>query len=140
MADNLTEQQRSFNMSRNRGRDTGPELAFRRSLVAAGLRGYRVNVKAVPGSPDVAWIGLRVAIFIDGAFWHGHPEALRRQRSEYWKTKLRRNRERDRNVNATLQALGWQVIRLWDYEVIADVDACVEKVECALLRARATAA
>src|SRR3954469_23963555 len=76
MTDNLTKEQRSLNMSRIRRRDTKPELALRRALWRAGLRGYRVDKKTLPGRPDVAWGRARLAVFVDGAFWHGHPSAF----------------------------------------------------------------
>lgn len=133
MADNLTPAQRSKNMSRIRRRDTAPELAIRRALWAAGHRGYRVDRGSLPGRPDVAWGRAKVAVFIDGAFWHGHPSAYTPGKSgDYWDEKIERNRKRDEAANSSLRAMGWTVIRMWDFEVKQDLDSCIERVERAL--------
>src|SRR3954466_8596244 len=108
MADNLTPEQRSRTMSRIRRRDTGPELLLRRAVWAAGLRGYRLDRRTLPGRPDLAWGQSRVAVFVDGAFWHGHPSAFVRGKSgRYWDEKIARNCERDRVANAALESMGW---------------------------------
>lgn len=118
MADNLTPEQRSRAMSRIRRRDTGPELLLRRALWAAGFRGYRVDDRRFPGRPDLAWPRHRVAVFVDGAFWHGHPSAYKPGRhGDYWDQKIRRNIERDRAADESLRELGWIVLRLWDFDV-----------------------
>lgn len=106
---------------------------LRRALRQAGLRGYRVDVKGVPGRPDIAWIGRRVAVFVDGAFWHGHPSAYKPgQSGEFWDAKIARNIERDRAADAALSELGWSIVRLWDFEVGREVAGCVERVRAAL--------
>jgi DNA mismatch endonuclease (patch repair protein) len=115
-------------MSRVRTRDTAPEVRLRKALWASGLRGWRVDVKSVPGRPDLAWIGRRVAVFIDGAFWHGHPDYYRGQSGPFWDNKIARNRARDARVNADLQAAGWRVLRFWDFEVERDPASCAERV------------
>src|SRR4051812_36931263 len=79
MPDALTTERRSALMARVRTEDTAPELAFRRALWAAGVRGWRCHPKRVTGRPDFAWLGRRVAVFVDGAFWHGHPHYYRGQ-------------------------------------------------------------
>ena len=90
MADNLTRAQRSRAMSRIRATNTGPEVVVRKALWSRGLRGYRLNVRSLPGRPDVAWKSRRVAVFIDGAFWHGHPSAFKEGKSgSYWDQKIR---------------------------------------------------
>jgi DNA mismatch endonuclease (patch repair protein) len=116
-------------MARIRAKDTQPELLLRGALWRRGLRGYRLNVKSLPGRPDVAWRRYRIAIFVDGAFWHGHPSAFKAGKSgEYWDKKIRRNMERDRSANAALQNLGWIVLRFWDFDVQADVESCVDAI------------
>lgn len=116
-----------------RQRDTGPEVALRRALFAAGIRGWRCHVATVPGRPDISWVGRRVAVFVDGAFWHGHPSRFKPGRSgSYWDEKIRKNVERDRTVDAELQAAGWLVIRIWDFEIKGDLDASVARVQSAL--------
>src|SRR5689334_12677307 len=83
--DNLTPEQRSRTMSRIRAKGTKPELILRRGLWRRGIRGYRLHRRDVPGNPDVAWITAKVAVFVDGAFWHGHPSAYTPGKSgPYW--------------------------------------------------------
>jgi DNA mismatch endonuclease (patch repair protein) len=133
MPDNLTREQRSRTMSRIRRRDTKPELLLRKALWARGLRGYRLDLGNLPGRPDVAWIQRRVAVFVDGAFWHGHPSAFKPGKSgDYWDEKIPRNVCRDRAADASLREMGWTVIRLWDFEVRRDLGGCLERIAAAL--------
>jgi DNA mismatch endonuclease (patch repair protein) len=115
-------------MSKVRSRDTKPELALRKALWAAGVRGWRLHARRVPGRPDVAWIGPRVACFVDGKFWHGHPDYYWGQSGPFWDEKITRNRARDEHVNAELVEHGWRVVRLWDFEVDRHLKACVDLV------------
>src|SRR4051794_18708278 len=125
-------------MSRIRSRDTGPELALRRALFAAGERGWRCHNKQLPGKPDLAFTRWRVAVFVDGCFWHGHPDFFTPGKSgAYWDAKIARTQERDRLANATLTADGWYVLRFWDFEVEDDLARCVEAVAAALAGRRA---
>jgi DNA mismatch endonuclease (patch repair protein) len=127
-------------MANIRRRDTQPELVLRRALRASGLGGYRLDVRRLPGRPDVAWIGRKIAVFVDGAFWHGHPSAYKPGKSGvYWDAKIERNVKRDRAADQALAAMGWTVLRLWDFEVLRELDACIEKIRDAhLLRPTAT--
>ncbi|MFF3416624.1 very short patch repair endonuclease [Streptomyces sp. NPDC002698] len=112
-------------MSRQGSRDTAPEVAVRRLLHAAGLR-YRVNVP-VPGMSrrtiDIAFTKARVAIFLDGCFWHGCPEHATHPKAnaEWWRKKLDRNMSRDIETTEHLAASGWTVLRFWEHESAADV-------------------
>jgi len=125
----------SARMSRQRSKDTGAELAVRRLLHAAGLR-YRVEYP-VPGMArrriDVAFTRTRVAVLIDGCFWHGCPEHATRPKAnaEWWREKLDRNMARDRETTEHLIARGWTVLRFWEHEspdtVAARVAATVEQ-------------
>lgn len=120
-------------MARVKGRDTGPELALRRALFAAGVRGWRCNRKTLPGKPDLAFGRAQLAVFVDGAFWHGHQTKYWQGRSgPYWDEKIKRNQERDRRVTSELEALGWRVLRFWDFEVERDLDDAVQRVQAAL--------
>ncbi|MHB1313816.1 MAG: very short patch repair endonuclease [Gemmatimonadaceae bacterium] len=133
MADNLTPEQRSRAMSRIKRRDTRPELMLRRALWAAGARGYRIDDRRLPGRPDLAWTRRRVAVFVDGKFWHGHPSAYKPgQHGAYWDEKIRRNLERDRAADCALAAMGWTVLRLWDFDVRRDPAGSTAKVMEAL--------
>jgi DNA mismatch endonuclease, patch repair protein len=109
------------------GRDTAPEMALRRSLHGMGVR-FRVGHKIeLPGrravKPDLAWRRRRLAIFVDGCFWHACPAHGRPPKSnvDYWEPKLARNRERDYEQTAALVSLGWVVLRFWEHE---DMEAC----------------
>jgi DNA mismatch endonuclease (patch repair protein) len=132
MADQLTKEARSALMSRVKNRDTAPEVALRRALFAAGVRGWRCHAKSVPGRPDISFRGRRLAIFTDGAFWHGHPDYYRGQSGRFWNEKIARNRERDARVNRELAEAGWRVIRFWDFEIEKSLDDCVQRVRDAL--------
>lgn len=118
-------------MARVRTRDTAPEVGLRRALWASGVRGWRVQ-PGMTGKPDLAWQSRRVAVFVDGAFWHGHPDYYRGQSGPFWDEKIARNRARDERVNAELAEQGWRVVRLWDFEVERDLSGCVGRVIAAL--------
>jgi DNA mismatch endonuclease, patch repair protein len=121
-------------MASIRKKDTKPELALRRSLYAAGIRGWRCHAH-LPGSPDVAFTRWKVAVFVDGVWWHGHPDYLPRgRRGPYWDAKIAGNVARDERVNAELRAAGWTVVRLWDLDVLHDPQAAVGAVKDALTK------
>ncbi|MDQ2761125.1 MAG: very short patch repair endonuclease [Actinomycetota bacterium] len=108
----------------NRRRDTTPELALRQALRAVGLR-FRVDFAIRPDAgrairPDIAFTARRLAVFVDGCFWHGCPEHHRQPRanSEYWSSKIERNRERDSRDAARLRDAGWRVLRFWEHEPV----------------------
>ncbi|MEE1752328.1 very short patch repair endonuclease [Streptomyces sp. SP18CS02] len=120
----------SARMSRQTARNTNPELAVRKLLHAAGLR-YRLHVR-VPGMPrrtiDVAFPGAKIAVFLDGCFWHGCPQHATRPKSNaaWWGTKLDKNMARDRETTAHLESAGWLVLRYWEHE---DPQAVADAVE-----------
>ena len=129
VADTRTPEQRSRIMAAVRGKNTSPEVALRRALWAAGARGWRCHYRRASGTPDLAWPGRRVAVFVDGAFWHGHPSRHKPGRSgDYWDRKIQTNVERDRRVDRELREAGWTVLRLWDFEVRRDLSGVVERV------------
>lgn len=117
MADVLTPRQRSYCMSRIRGRDTKPEVRLRKALWRRGLR-YRLD-SGLPGRPDFVFPRYKTAIFVDGCFWHLCPIHSVRPKTNaaMWKKKLESNVNRDRRVSADLVSLGWRVIRVWEHEV-----------------------
>ncbi|MFJ3505291.1 very short patch repair endonuclease [Streptomyces sp. NPDC090135] len=107
-------------MRANRGKDTGPELALRRLLYASGLR-YRVDARPVPEirrRADLVFPGVRVAVFVDGCFWHGCPEHYRpaTRNAEFWRKKIEGNKGRDSETNEILRSAGWSVIRVWEHQ------------------------
>jgi len=121
----------------NRARDTKPELAVRRLLHAHGLR-YRVNFRpsaVLRRTADIVFTRRRIAVFIDGCFWHGCPlhGTSPRANAAYWGPKLARNAERDLETTAVLEAQGWLVLRFWEHESPASV---AEAVEAAVAGAR----
>lgn len=119
-------------MSRIRSKDTKAEILLRKALWHLGLR-YRKNWKRLPGTPDIALTRQKIAIFVDGDFWHarGHensPGEQVRSNKCYWQKKLTRNVERDKETNDELTQEGWLVLRFWESEILRDLPACVEKV------------
>jgi DNA mismatch endonuclease (patch repair protein) len=120
-------------MSQIRSKDTKPELAVRRALWQNGVRGWRCHPRAVPGKPDLAFTRWHVAVFVDGRFWHGHPDYFTPGKSgSYWDAKIARTQERDRIANLALQAQGWEVLRFWDFEVEESLDYCLQRIVTAL--------
>jgi len=128
----MTPEQRKYCMSRVRGRDTGPEIRLRKALWHAGFR-YRLQWP-VYGKPDIVFPGKKVAVFVDGCFWHACPlhATWPKQNGHFWENKIKKNVERDRKVNETLSAEGWQVLRFWEHEVNEDLQGVVERVLSAL--------
>lgn len=120
-------------MASIRKKDTVPELVLRKALWRAGIRGWRCHTKMI-GSPDVAFRRWKVAVFVDGVWWHGHPDYLPRgRRGPYWDRKIAGNMARDERVNAELTASGWTVVRVWDLDVVADPAAAATKIATALM-------
>jgi DNA mismatch endonuclease (patch repair protein) len=108
-------------MARFKSKDTAPERAFRSALRTSGLTGYRLHVQGLPGRPDIVYTRWKVAVFVDGGFWHGHPALFQfGTKGAYWDDKIRRNQERDRRVSAQLTAEGWHVLRFWDLDLLKD--------------------
>lgn len=130
MTDIFTEGKRSEIMSSIKGENTGPELRLRKALWRLGFR-YRKNYGELPGKPDIVFIGDRLAVFVDGCFWHGCPEHYREPESnrDYWIPKIERNRERDRRQTEELEDMGWTVLRFWEHEVNGELEKVVEAIE-----------
>lgn len=119
--DRLTPKRRSENMRQIRGENTAPELAIRKLCREIGFTGYRIYRKDLPGKPDLAWVGRKLAIFVHGCFWHGHDcaEGIRKPKSnrDYWIPKIDRNQQRDAENIAALRAAGWNVLVIWECEI-----------------------
>lgn len=117
--DKLTPEQRSRTMRRIRSRDTKPEMLVRRFLYAQGFR-YRVNVRTLPGKPDIALRKYGVAIFVHGCFWHGHEcqhGRMPQTNTDFWRRKIERNMSRDAEVRERLRALGWRTMVVWECQL-----------------------
>lgn len=126
-----TTPKRSKIMSKIRGKNTKPELAFRKALYAAGYR-YRIDYKKLIGKPDILLKKYKTAIFIDGEYWHGHNWSERKPKvktnREFWIAKIERNMQRDREVNAELDSLGYTIFRFWETEIKKELDTCLQQV------------
>lgn len=120
VTDIKTPEQRSRNMAAIKGKDTKPEMIVRKYLFSRGLR-FRVQVRKLPGTPDIVLLKYRTVIFVNGCFWHGHEGCkyfrLPKSNIEFWKEKIERNIERDRESMQALLDLGWSVIRVWECEL-----------------------
>ena len=116
----MTKEQRHRCMSSIKGKNTKPELLVRRYLHARGYR-YRINVKRLPGSPDIVMRKYRTAIFINGCFWHGHEGCCLyvtpKSNTAYWEKKIERNKQRDLEKRTQLRKLGWHTIVIWECEL-----------------------
>ena len=121
MADRMTKEQRHRCMASIKGKDTKPEMLVRRYLHSRGYR-YRVNVRKLPGTPDIVLRKYKTAIFINGCFWHGHEDCryfvLPKSNTQYWQQKIERNKERDVEKRIKLRMLGWHTIVIWGCELL----------------------
>lgn len=120
MADVMTKEQRSRCMAAIKGKDTKPELIVRKYLFSRGLR-FRVQVRKLPGNPDIVLPKYKTVLFVNGCFWHGHEGCryfhLPKSNVEFWKKKIERNISRDARNEEALKALGWNVIRVWECDI-----------------------
>ena len=133
--DRLTPEQRRKNMQAVKNKDSEIELLLRAELRNRGIR-YRKNVRKIYGNPDIAFIGLKIAVFCDSEFWHGYDWENRKKdfksNQDFWLKKIERNMQRDVEVNEKLTAEGWIVLRFWGKEIKKNTCACAEKIEKAI--------
>ena len=126
-----TTKKRSKMMSRIRGKNTKPEIMFRKALWKEGFR-YRIDYKKLPGKPDIVLNPYKTVIFIDGEFWHGYKWQEKKHKiksnRDFWIPKIERNIQRDREVNSQLSKMGYMVFRFWEQEVKKELDKCLYKV------------
>ncbi|MEZ4934762.1 MAG: very short patch repair endonuclease [Saprospiraceae bacterium] len=126
-----TTAQRSRTMSKIRSKNTRPEMRLRKALWNAGLR-YRLHRRDIPGRPDIVIEKFKVAIFVDGEFWHGYEWEKKREKIKtnraFWIPKIERNMQRDREVNWQLKKMGYEVFRFWENEVKKEIGVCIKKV------------
>lgn len=112
--------------------NTKPEILLRKALWAKGYR-YRVHPKSIPGKPDILITKYKLAIFVDGEFWHGHDWQEKKKKfktnSAFWIPKIERNMQRDEEVTQQLEELGWTVIRLWQHHIEKNLSCCVKTIE-----------
>jgi len=123
-------------MRSNRSKDTKPELLLRKRMWQAGIRGYRLHWKKAAGSPDIAFPGRKLAIFVNGCFWHRCPHCqlgMPKHNAEFWEKKFARNVARDMEKQQALGDDGWQVLVIWECELVADVEKQLQKVRDMLI-------
>lgn len=133
--DRLTPEQRHKNMQAVKNKDSEIELLLRAELRKRGIR-YRKNVRKIYGNPDIAFIGLKIAVFCDSEFWHGYDWENRKKdfksNQEFWLKKIERNMQRDVEVNEKLAEEGWIVLRFWGKEIKKNTCECAEKIQKAI--------
>lgn len=131
MADNLTKDKRSWNMSHIRSKDTSIEIKVRKYLFSKGFR-YRKNVISLPGKPDIVLPKYKTVIFVHGCYWHRHPgcsnATIPSTRTEFWLNKFQKNVANDQKHQAKLETMGWRVITLWECDIEKRFDQTMEAV------------
>jgi len=118
-------------MSANKAKDTKPELTLRRKLIKEGLRGYRIHYKKVSGSPDICFTTKKIAIFVNGCFWHRCPKCklpLPKSNTVFWQTKFNNNKKRDKEKIDLLASNGWEVIVVWECEIKDDLNSVIARI------------
>jgi len=122
---------RSRTMSKIRGHNNATtEKRFRFSLVGHGIKGWAIQPKDIIGKPDIYFNRKKIAVFLDGCFWHGCPKCghYPKTNSKFWKTKILRNKERDNEKRRLLKKKGIKVVRYWEHQIINDLDRCISKL------------
>ena len=118
-------------MQSNKAKNTGPELRFRRALREAGLSGYRLHWSQATGRPDISYPGKKIAIFVNGCFWHGCERCrmpIPKSHNDFWRAKLERNKKRDIEKTKALISDGWTVLTIWECEMERDINSCIDRV------------
>jgi len=130
MTDKFDKETRSAIMSKIKSKNTSLEINFRKLLWKHGLRGYRVHYN-LPGKPDIVFVSKRIAIFLDGDFWHGYnwKKLGKIPPKQYWQKKIQKNIDRDKKYNRILRSDGWTVLRFWEHEIKDDPEKCIKKIK-----------
>lgn len=132
MPDFMTPRQRSYAMSRVKARDTGLEKTIRRELDKLGIS-YDIYDKNLPGKPDIVFIDKKVAVFVDGDFWHGYRFLSWKDKiPSFWQNKIGDTRRRDKRNFTKLRRLGWKVIRIWQHQIKKDTSSCINRIIASL--------
>ncbi len=122
-------------MSSIKAKNTKPELTLRKALCAEGIKGYRIHWKKSPGKPDIAFVKKKVAIFINGCYWHRCPfcnPSSPKTHTEFWENKFRANIERDTAKTQALVDSGWKVIAIWECQIKRELSQCIAKIRALL--------
>lgn len=123
-------------MSANKSKDTTPEIALRKTLWVNGFRGYRVHYNKIPGRPDICFVSRKIAIFVNGCFWHRCPSCvlpLPKSNSSFWAEKFNKNIQRDKIKIEKLNSLGWKSYVFWECEIKRDIISILTKIQKAIL-------
>ncbi|QLH74653.1 MAG: very short patch repair endonuclease [Methanomassiliicoccales archaeon] len=118
-------------MRSNKGKDTGPEVKLRKKLRENGIYGYRVSYGKLPGRPDIAFVRKKVAIFVNGCFWHRCPLCnlpVPKSHSDFWQNKFEKNIKRDAEVKKELEAIGWTPLVIWECQIKRDIQMVVDMI------------
>jgi len=121
----------SKSMKGNKANGTKPEISLRKALRSRRLAGYRLNFRKIPGSPDICYPSKKVAIFVNGCFWHRCPHCkltLPRSNKVFWRNKFNRNKERDRLKTKRLRNAGWKVLTVWECQIYSNADKVTTKI------------
>ena len=121
----------SIVMRANKAKNTNPELLLRKALFRNDLKGYRLNYKKVPGRPDIAFVSKKIAIFVNGCYWHRCPKCnlpIPKSNSIFWQEKFKRNKERDKRKNRELRVLGWMAMTIWECEINKHLNKQIDKI------------
>ena len=124
-------------MSANKGKNTKPELLLRKELWKNNIRGYRLHWKKVPGNPDISFPGRKLAIFVNGCYWHRCTICnlpLPESNNEFWTKKFQKNVERDKIKIDQLERTGWNTITIWECQINDSVKKCVERIRAFLMK------
>ena len=119
-------------MSRIKGKNTKPEIILRKEMWKNGIKGYRLHWNKAPGRPDIAFPGKKVAIFVNGCYWHRCPSCnppLPKTHQKFWKEKFEKNKKRDKKKINDLQEGGWRVLVIWECKIKENIDECLNKIK-----------
>ncbi len=119
-------------MSKNKSKNTKPELVLRKEMWRNGVRGYRLHWKKAPGKPDIAFPGKKIAIFVNGCFWHRCPHCLPhlpKSNVDFWKNKFEKNVERDKKKREQLAQIGWETITIWECQIRDQLDDQIDRIK-----------
>ncbi len=127
-----TTKQRSLLMQKIKSIRTGPEISLQKSLRKKGIK-FKINYRNLPGNPDIVLFNKKIAIFVDGEFWHGYQWEEKKKKitgnRAYWIPKIERTIARDKGNNRKLRKAGWEVVRFWQHQITKDLPKCIEKIK-----------
>lgn len=129
----------SKSMKGNKAKNTSPEVKIRNALKSLKVKGYELNWKGIPGTPDICFPTIKLAIFVNGCFWHSCPYCkldLPKSNKIFWSNKFKRNKERDRLKKRRLKSLGWKSMTIWECQIRKHLDRTIQRISTALKNRR----